>query len=62
VTGLVRGVRCERARAFGLSMRAPLLDPKGSFVPAYRFEHVFLPSGSFRYDANIFKLGFRYSM
>jgi opacity protein-like surface antigen len=38
------------------------IDPKWAFVPAYRFEHIFLPSGSLPYDANVFKLGFRYSM
>lgn len=38
------------------------IDPKWTFVPAYRFEYIFLPSGSLPYDANIFKLGFRYSM
>jgi opacity protein-like surface antigen len=38
------------------------LDPKWALVPAYRFEHVFTNSGAFTYDANILKLGFRYSM
>jgi len=38
------------------------LDPKWSVVPAYRFEHVFTTGNAFPNDANIFKLGFRYSM
>src|SRR5262249_28622979 len=38
------------------------IDPKWTFVPAYRFQHVFLPGGAFPYESNIFKLGFRYSM
>ena len=38
------------------------LDPKWSVVPAYRFEHLFTTGNAFPNDANIFKLGFRYSM
>jgi len=31
-------------------------------VPAYRFEHLFTTGNAFPNDANIFKLGFHYSM
>ncbi|HEY2134397.1 MAG TPA: hypothetical protein VGH49_00825 [Xanthobacteraceae bacterium] len=37
------------------------LDPRWSVVPAYRFQHVFTNSGAFGDEANIYKLGIRYS-
>jgi hypothetical protein len=37
------------------------LNEKWSVVPSYRFQHVFLNSAAFPDNANIFKLGIRYS-
>jgi opacity protein-like surface antigen len=38
------------------------LDPKWALVPAYRFEKAFTRSGEFPSNANIIKLGLRYSL
>jgi opacity protein-like surface antigen len=38
------------------------LAPQWDVVPAYRYEYLFTKSGAWTNDANIFKLGLRYSM
>jgi hypothetical protein len=38
------------------------LNAKWSVVPSYRFEKVFTNAGAFPNQANIFKLGLRYSL
>ncbi|HEY1545523.1 MAG TPA: outer membrane beta-barrel protein [Xanthobacteraceae bacterium] len=57
--GSTTGTRAALMAEVGLNVT---IDPKWTFVPAYRFQHIFLPSGSLPYESNIFELGFRYSM
>jgi opacity protein-like surface antigen len=37
------------------------LDPKWTLVPAYRFEHIFASGDAAEENANVFKVGLRYS-